>query len=556
MAFDRTYSPYYAVTPPPAGASMEAAVTAAAYTVLSSVFGSSLELAKIQARYDNHLAQVTDGQAETDGIAFGQSVGQAIIALRSADGMAAALTTPHPDGEIPGQWRRTASGEPVAPGWGSVTPWVMTSGNQFDQGGPPALGSPEYLANYNETMTLGAADSMLRTADQTAAVMFWADHVPAKWYTVARDISAQEGLTLVENARLFELLSLTMADATIAGWDMKYNYNFWRPETAIHEGDNDLNAVTVGDPAWQSLIAAPAFPGYVSGHSITSAAAAEMLELYFGRGNYTFQIPGMMGMGQARTFTSFQQAAEEAGMSRVWGGIHFQFENQDGLVAGGQLAQYVYANAAVSVPAAPTNLTAKLQTKAGTAPRIALTFRDNARNETGFQLERAVNGGAFATLATLPARNNTGNVNYTDLTAAAGNTYAYRVAAMNGVMALSAYSNTVTVVVAAAPVAPLNFTGTAVATSGTRARVTLSWTDNSNNETQFVIRRATNAAFTGASTFTISRSKSQSSSVGSTVTLTQNNLPRGTTYYYQILARNAFGDSVWVNLSTFPITTP
>jgi len=214
--------------------------------------------------------------------------------------------------------------------------------------------------------------------------------------------------------------------------------------------------------------------------------------------------------------------------------------------------------ASVTVPAAPvapTSLRASLLARAGTAPRIALTFRDNARNETGFVVERAVNGGFFVPLATLARRNGAGgNVAYTD-TVAAGNTYAYRVRAVNGV-APSAYSNTVTVIVPAAPAAPLNFTATTVATSATRARVNLSWTDSSNNETRFIIQRSTSSAFTNVSTFTVTRNAAQATAVGGLVTLTQTNLPRGATYYYRILARNLYGDSVWVNPDLFPITTP
>jgi FtsP/CotA-like multicopper oxidase with cupredoxin domain len=209
-------------------------------------------------------------------------------------------------------------------------------------------------------------------------------------------------------------------------------------------------------------------------------------------------------------------------------------------------------------PAAPTGLTAKLKAKAGTAPQIVLTFRDNATNETGFLLERAVNGGVFASLATLPAKNRLGNVSYTD-TVTAGNTYAYRVRAVNGVVP-SAYSNTVTLAVVNAPAAPSNFTGIAMATGKTSARINLSWTDNSTNETQFVIQRASaidaNGNLVNPTTFTVTRNASQSNAVGGTVTLTQKRLQRATTYYYQILARNAFGDSVWVNLNIFPITVP
>ena len=210
-------------------------------------------------------------------------------------------------------------------------------------------------------------------------------------------------------------------------------------------------------------------------------------------------------------------------------------------------------------PAAPTNLVAALQATARTGPQIALTFRDNATNETGFVVERAVNGGAFAALATLPARNRTGNVTYTDLAVAAGNTYAYRVTAVNGV-APSAYSNTVTLAVPNAPAAPLNFTGIATVTGKNAARIDLSWTDNSTNETQFVIERATainaNGNLVNPTRFTVARRAAQSNAVGGAVTLTQKGLRRATTYYYRILAQNLYGGSVWVNLNPFPMTTP
>jgi len=206
------------------------------------------------------------------------------------------------------------------------------------------------------------------------------------------------------------------------------------------------------------------------------------------------------------------------------------------------------------VPAAPTGLRATLQAMLGTTPRMALLFVDHATTETGFLLERSVNGGFFVAIATLARRNGVGNVTYTD-TVAAGNTYAYRVRAVNGAVP-SAYSNTVTSVVPPAPAAPLRFTATTVATSATRARVNLSWTDSSNNETRFIIQRSTSSAFTNVSTFTVTRTAAQATAVGGLVTLTQVNLLRGTTYYYRILARNRYGDSVWVNLNLFPITTP
>jgi hypothetical protein len=188
---------------------------------------------------------------------------------------------------------------------------------------------------------LGAKNSPDRTAEQTHLAMFWNPHVPAKWNSLARDIAQREELSLTESARLFGLLSVTLADTAISGWNMKYTYIFWRPETAIRLGDEDTNDLTAGDPAWESYLPAPAFPEYVSGHSTTCAAAATVLGRYLGTDAYTFELT-TMGMPEPRTFNSFWQAAEEAGQSRIHGGIHFQFANEDGLAAGAELGNYVF----------------------------------------------------------------------------------------------------------------------------------------------------------------------------------------------------------------------
>ena len=200
-------------------------------------------------------------------------------------------------------------------------------------------------------------------------------------------------------------------------------------------------------------------------------------------------------------------------------------------------------------PSAPSTLSASLQATAGTAPKISLTFWDNATFETGFVVERAVNGGAFAALVTLPSSTGTGIVGYTDNTVAAGTTYAYRVKAMNGTVS-SAYSNTVTVTVPVAPAAPSNLKATAVATNANRATVNLSWTVNSTNQTGFVIQRSTTSAFTTGTTTTTINIPANATKYADT------GLARRATYYYRILSQNAYGDSIWVNLTPAFIVTP
>jgi hypothetical protein len=315
----------------------------AAYHILYTVFTADDQRATIQALYDSHLTEIENGQGKDDGINFGQNVAQAIMMLRSTDGAMDAMHVPHPDGNQPGEWRRTASGEPMAPGWGEITPWAMTIGSQFNQGGPPILNSQEYTTAYEEVHLVGAKNSPVRTAEQSHLAMFWNPHVPAKWNHLARQIAQREELSLTESARLFGLLSVTLADAAISGWNMKYTYSFWRPETAIHQGDVDTNDLTVGDPTWESYLSAPAFPEYVSGHSLTCAAAATVLGRYLGTDAYAFELT-TMGIPEPRSYNSFWQAAEEAGQSRIHGGIHFQFANEHGLLAGTDLGHYVFDN--------------------------------------------------------------------------------------------------------------------------------------------------------------------------------------------------------------------
>jgi hypothetical protein len=305
----------------------------------------------------NSLNAIPGGTPKAGGIAVGQQVASQIITLRANDG--SATVTPYTPGTQAGEWRPTPAGFTPAllPNWPTVTPWTMTSGSQFRNAiGPPALDSAAYAAALNEVKLLGRATGSTRTQEQTDIALFWADgaatSTPAgHWNRIAQSVAQARGNTVAENARLFALLNLAEADAAIACWDNKYQANLWRPVTAVQLADQDGNVATEADPNWTPLIATPPFPTYTSGHSTFSGAAAQILSQFYGADNLSFTTSAEGAPGVAdRTFASFSQAAQEAALSRLYGGIHFSFDNADGLQAGTALGQYIFANELQPIP--------------------------------------------------------------------------------------------------------------------------------------------------------------------------------------------------------------
>lgn len=334
---------YYVTLAPPADVSLEAAIAGAAHQVLKYLYPAQ------QASFDTvmatSLANVPDGATETSSVAFGRQVADAIIALRESDGWDDFVD--YVPGNSPGEWIATEPIYVVAldPHWATLRPWAMSSPDQFRPPGPPSLGSQEWADAYNEVRTLGAHNSTARTADQTQIARFWADGAgtstpPGHWNVVAQQVAAAAGNSIAENARLFAMLNIALADAAIAAWDAKYDDEFWRPITAIQNGATDGNDLTVADPAWLPFLISPPFPDYISGHSTFSGAAATVLTAQFGA-NYAFTATSEGLTGVTRSFASFDAAAEEAGQSRIYGGIHYSFANADGKTTGKAVANLV-----------------------------------------------------------------------------------------------------------------------------------------------------------------------------------------------------------------------
>jgi membrane-associated phospholipid phosphatase len=349
------YRPYHYDGAPVLGASPEAATAAAAYRVLSSLdpelsWRAPGLAARMRALYEREAGAPT--ASVKAGVALGEQQASAILALRAHDGFDA-MAPPYLGSAKPGAWRPTPPGmEPgMLPQWAKMTPWTMTSPSQFRAPGPPRMTSAAWAGSLNMTQALGSADGTLRTPARTEIALFWADDEgtetpPGHWLDIAIGIATRKHLELLDNARLMAMLSTAEADAAIVAWDTKYTYSTWRPVTAIAAAADSGNTEVTPDPNWMPLLTTPPFPEYISGHSAFSGTAATILARFFGddRMAFTAHTDAPQLRGVERRFTSFSQAAEEAGMSRIYGGIHFLFSHRDGIAAGTKLAQYVFDN--------------------------------------------------------------------------------------------------------------------------------------------------------------------------------------------------------------------
>ncbi len=355
-AIDRTHQQYHTQIPaPPPGASEDAAAAVAAARVLTSLYPALAN--RFSTALTDQLALIPNGPGKDNGANVGVVSANGMISWRSNDG--ANKVVVYTPGTAPGQYQLTPPTYTPAldPQWAQLTPFAMTSDTQFQPPPPPALNSPEYAAALNKTESLGAINSTTRTPDQTLYAHFWADvpgnsvTPPGHWNEIAELVSMQRGVSLVDNARLFALLDIGQADAGIVSWNSKYVYNFWRPITAIRNADPSINPQTLPDPTWTPLWANPPFPSYDSGHSSFSGAGDTVLTAFFGA-NTGFTISSDDLPNVTRSFTSFTQAANEAGESRVVGGIHFEFDNQAGLSTGRALGTYIVSNFLLPLPPA------------------------------------------------------------------------------------------------------------------------------------------------------------------------------------------------------------
>ena len=335
------FSPYLvSLAAVPRSASTIAAADAAAHDVLVSLYPKFQ--ASLDAELQQDLAQLSDNKRTAQGVAVGQAVATQLLAARSIDGATVALPSYVP-GMQPGDYQLTPPN--FAPAdftqWPQVTPFALQRANEFRPGPPPALTSDTYTQVFNEVKDLGFINSSTRTADQTQTGEFWNGNIQDFWNEIAQTAALAHHLDLERSARLFALLNISLADTTIAFFEAKYAYNFWRPVTAVRLADTDGNPLTDPDPNWLPLSTKTApDPSYPGAHSAISKAGATVLGFYFGD-QFTFDVTSESLPGVTRHFTSFSGAAEEAGLSRIYAGQHFRTDHVAGKRLGSQVAESI-----------------------------------------------------------------------------------------------------------------------------------------------------------------------------------------------------------------------
>jgi membrane-associated phospholipid phosphatase len=323
----------------PSGARPDAAAAAAGHAALVALYPAMKP--EIDQLLADQLALIPDGPPRTRGVEVGDKVASLLLAARANDG-SASTPAPFVAGALPGDYRPTPPNfpSPIFTSWGSVTPFVLQTGAQFRPVPPPPLPSAAYAEAITEVERLGRDSSTTRTGDQTVIAKFWAPPIWNTWNAIAEDAAVAHHADLGRTAAMFAALNLAFADSAIAMYDGKYQYQLWRPVTAIRLADTDGNPATIGDPTWTPLAITAADPSYPGAHSTISAAGATVLAAFFGNRD-TIQVSSIALPGVERTFDRYSDVAAEAGLSRILAGQHTRLDHEAGTRLGSDVADFV-----------------------------------------------------------------------------------------------------------------------------------------------------------------------------------------------------------------------
>jgi hypothetical protein len=332
-AITAKYPAFRATMTPAPGASVDTAVAAAARGALLKLMPG--QQAAIEADYQAALKAVPDGSAKSAGIAVGEQASAAVVAMCADDGVMAPDTyRPH---AAPGVYAPTLL--PAVPHWGKRRPWVMTRGDQFRPGPPPALTSDTWTRDYNEVKAIGGKNSTVRTAEQTSVAKFWEATAPSVYWPVARSVANAPGRDVTDNARLMAVAAMAMDDALIAVFDAKYHYNFWRPITAIRNG-HDGNDATTREPGWTPFIDTPMHPEYPCAHCIVSSSLSAVLAAEIGSGpSPALSSASPTAQNAVRTWATVNDFTQEVAVARIYDGVHYRNSTVVGSVMGTKIGE-------------------------------------------------------------------------------------------------------------------------------------------------------------------------------------------------------------------------
>jgi hypothetical protein len=340
------YEPYLGTISAQVGASVDAAAIESAYRVLLGlgVAGS------LGGAYEAALAVIPDGQEKADGLAVGLVAAQSMLAHRAGDGASPAAFFA-PTSSAPGVWQPYA-GCPVVNGvqagilfhWQNLLPFGIDSSSQFRSAPPPRLRTGRYARDYNETKDVGDTNGAFRPGHRAdVARYFAAASAIHAWSQAASQVMTQKVTSISENARTLALIAIAVSDGLVSSLETKYHYNFWRPSTAIGAGDTDGNKKTAADPGWTPFIGAPCFPSYPSAHASASYAARKIAEEILGGGGHSITL-SHPNAPVTLSYTRFSEITDDIDDARVYGGIHFRFDQAAGAVQGRAVGAYVCQN--------------------------------------------------------------------------------------------------------------------------------------------------------------------------------------------------------------------
>ncbi len=333
-SIDRRYTPHRIQRSAPEGTSRDAAAAAAAHLALVRLYPAQAQ--EIDASYTKAIAAIPAGAPKSNGLRLGEEVATEHLVLRANDGAGAPNRyRPHTSAGM-----YVPTGFPVASSWGQVTPFALAKGSQFRPAAPYSLQSDEWARDYREVQKLGAKIGSSRTAEQTDIARFWEATGPVLHNPVLRQLAATKPFDLLDNARLYALYSVAMADVLIAVFDAKYTYAFWRPVTAIRNGGMGGHGGLEAEAGWEPFIDTPLHPEYPCAHCISSSAAAAVLEAFFGDAVPTFTMSSPTAPGVTRTFSRLSDYVKESIDARVYDGVHYRTSGEVGASMGRKIGEY------------------------------------------------------------------------------------------------------------------------------------------------------------------------------------------------------------------------